>query len=217
MNIILLGGPGSGKGTQADQLKAKLGLTHISTGDLFREHIGNNTKLGLKAQEYINRGELVPDNITIAMVRDRLMRPDIKKGIIFDGFPRTRTQAEALDSLMDELGDKIDVVLCIIVSDDEIVDRLSGRMICQECKTPFHTTFNPFTTCPYNKCQGEYLCHRDDDKPETVRARLKTYHDLTKPLIDYYQDADMIKILDGEKSIEDVTNDALESVQALKH
>jgi adenylate kinase len=215
MNIILLGGPGSGKGTQAERIQSQLGLTHVASGDLFRENLNNKTELGILAEQYMSRGELVPDEVTIAMVRERLQRPDIQQGVVFDGFPRTLTQAAKLDEMMAELGQKINGVFYIKVSDDEIVRRLSGRLICRECQTPFHKEFNPFTKCPFDKCNGEYLYQREDDKPETVRARLRTYYEQTSPLIDYYQKAGLLITISGEKAIDKVTQDILEAVRQL--
>ncbi len=219
MNVILLGGPGSGKGTQAKRLKTELGMTHLSTGDLFREHLDKNTPLGQKAREYMDRGDLVPDDITISMVRERLKQPDIQNGVIFDGFPRTIPQAQALDELLEAIGGKIDAVLHIQVSDDEIVRRLSGRLICRKCNATFHKEFNPFTECPYGdeKCKGEHLYQREDDKPETVRARLAVYHRQTQPLIQYYQNAGLLVTIPGEGSIERVSEAILAAAGALAH
>jgi adenylate kinase len=215
MNIILFGPPGSGKGTQAGRLQAKLGLTHVATGDLFRENLKRETELGVLARGYMNRGDLVPDEVTVAMLRERIQRPDVQDGVIFDGFPRTNAQAEALQELMAALGRKIDGVIFIKVSVEELVNRLSGRLICGECQVPFHKIYNPFTTCPYDCCQGEYLYQRDDDQPETVRARLKTFQDQTAPLIDYYRQRELLITLSGEKPVETVTHDILEAVRNL--
>ncbi len=214
MNIILLGAPGSGKGTQAEHLMSALGLTHIATGDLFRYNLKNRTKLGLMAEEFMNKGQLVPDEVTIAMVRERLQEPDVKQGIIFDGFPRTLPQAEALTALMAELGMVLDRVVYLVVPDEDIVERLSGRLICKECQTPFHKVYNPFKTCPHNKCQnGEYLYQRDDDKPETVKARLDTFHKQTAPLIAYYQKTGSLVEVPGTGDIEKVKQAILAAVQ----
>ncbi|MBI1878231.1 MAG: nucleoside monophosphate kinase, partial [Chloroflexi bacterium] len=172
MNLVLIGAPGAGKGTQADKVAAKFGIQHIATGDLFRENLKNETELGKLAKTYMDRGELVPDDVTEAMVRERLARPDTTNGVVFDGFPRTPAQAEALNDILTGLNRRLDGVLYIKVSDEEIVSRLSGRLICRECQTPFHKIYNPFKTCPFGKCQGEYLYQRDDDKEETIRARL---------------------------------------------
>lgn len=217
MNLILLGAPGSGKGTQAERIQREFGLTHIATGDLFRYNLKNRTELGQLAEGYMQRGELVPDDVTIAMVRERLQRPDISQsgGILFDGFPRTETQAEALTALMSEMGSQIDAVIYLLVDDEEIVTRLGGRMICKECQTPFHATYNPFVTCPFNKCQGEYLYQRDDDKPETVRARLATFHKQTRPLVDYYHKAGLLVELPGSGAIDEITAAILQTVRSL--
>jgi adenylate kinase len=213
MNIILLGAPGSGKGTQAETLKSTLGLTHIATGDLFRYNLKNETPLGLKAKAYMDKGQLVPDDVTIAMVRDRLQEPDAKQGILFDGFPRTPAQAEALTTLMAELGMKIDRVIYLRVPDEEIIERLSGRLICKECQVPFHKTFNPFKTCPSGKCHGEFLYQRDDDKPEVVRARLDTFHTQTAPLVEYYQKAGVLANVPGSGDIEVIKQAIINAVK----
>jgi adenylate kinase len=213
MNLILLGAPGSGKGTQAEQLTGTLGLTHIATGDLFRYNLKNRTELGLLAEGYMKRGELVPDEVTVAMVRDRLQQPDVARGVLFDGFPRNLSQARALDALLHELGARVNGVIYLDVADDEIVARLSGRWICRECQTPFHQQYNPFKTCPLGKCQGEYLYQRDDDKAETVRARLETFHNQTKPLVDYYQQAGVLVNVPGVGEIEQITQAILQAAR----
>jgi adenylate kinase len=213
MDLILIGGPGTGKGTQAELLQGKLGLTHIASGDLFRENIDSGTELGLLAKWYIDQGKLVPDDVTVDMIRERLQKLDSEQGILFDGFPRTLTQAEALDHLLAELDRKIDLVIHLEVSDDEIVRRLSGRLICRECQTPFHRDFNPFTKCPYDKCSGEFLYQREDDKPETVRARLKVFQKQTTPLIEHYMKNGSLVKIDGEKSVEAVFKAILEALK----
>ncbi|MFQ5738365.1 MAG: adenylate kinase [Acidobacteriota bacterium] len=215
VNIVLLGAPGSGKGTQADKLQAVLGLIHVASGDLFRENLKENTKLGLLAREYMNRGDLVPDSVTVEMLRRRLRRADAPKGIVLDGFPRTLAQAEALGQLLAELGQPLDGVLYIQVSDQEVVRRLSGRLICRECQTPFHQTFNPFEKCPENRCDGEFLYQREDDKPETVRTRLKTFGKQTKPLIDYYRRLGILFTVRGEGSVAEVTQALLQILHKL--
>jgi adenylate kinase len=215
MDLILFGAPGTGKGTQAEFLQAELGLTHIATGDLFREHLRNRTRLGLAAQEYMNRGQLVPDEVTIDMVRERMQRSDIKQGVLFDGFPRTLPQAEALTKLMSELGLNIDAVIHLDVPTEEIVTRLSGRFICRECQAPFHKVYNPFQTCPYNKCHGEYLYQRDDDKPETVRERLEVFYKQTRPLIEYYQSAGLLHTVSGLGEIDEVKQAILDVIKSL--
>jgi adenylate kinase len=216
LNIVLFGAPGSGKGTQAERLCKQYDLPHIATGDLFRENLNNNTELGQLARSYMNRGELVPDDVTVAMVRDRLARPDTDRGFLLDGFPRTLPQAKALDQLLTELGRRIDGVLYIMVTDEAIVNRLSGRIICRECQTPFHKVHNPFKTCPLNKCQGEYLYQRDDDNPETVQARLNTFHTQTAPLIDYYKAAGALIEIAGEGNVSQIAERTIAAIEGLK-
>jgi adenylate kinase len=213
MDLILIGGPGTGKGTQAELLQDKLSLTHIASGDLFRENIDGRTELGLTAKRYIDQGKLVPDDVTVDMIRKRLQELDSEQGILFDGFPRTLPQAEALDHLLAELNRKIDLVIHLEVSDDEIIRRLSGRLICRECQTPFHREFNPFVKCPYDKCSGEFLYQREDDKPETVRARLKVFQKQTAPLIEHYMAKGLLVKIDGEKSVETVFKAILEALK----
>jgi adenylate kinase len=215
MNIVLLGAPGSGKGTQADRLCEQFNVPHIATGDLFREHLKKETELGKLAKGYMDCGELVPDDVTVAMVRERFSRDDAQRGFVLDGFPRTLAQAEALTRMLDKMGRQLDGVIYIKVSDEEIVTRLSGRIICKECQTPFHKVFNPFKSCPYNKCNGEYLYQRDDDKPETVRARLETFHRQTEPLISYYQQAGLLLDVDGEGEVSAITGRVLAAAQSL--
>jgi adenylate kinase len=212
--IVLLGPPASGKGTQAAQLREFLNLPHIASGDLFRENLNKETELGLKARLYMDRGELVPDDITIAMVMERLSRPDCAVGALLDGFPRTIGQAEALDQALADRGQKIGVVPCLTVPDEVVVERLGGRLICRECQEPFHKIYNPFQSCPYNKCQGEHLYQRDDDRPETVRQRLKVYQEQTSPLIDYYRRQGVLVEINGDQPIDAVQADLRAAVAA---
>jgi adenylate kinase len=212
MDLILIGGPGTGKGTQAELLQDRLGLTHISSGDLFRENIDGKTELGLLAKVYIDQGRLVPDKVTIDMIRERLKEPDVEQGILFDGFPRTLPQADALDGLLAHLNRKIDHVIHLVVSEKEIVRRLSGRLICRECQVPFHRDFNPFINCPYDQCSGEFLYQREDDKPETVLERLKVFQKQTAPLINRYQSQGLLVNIDGEGSVEEVFQTTLEAL-----
>jgi adenylate kinase len=205
--IILLGPPGSGKGTQAARVSESLNLPHVASGDLFRCNLKNETELGLKAKAYMDRGDLVPDDITIAMVMERLSQPDCANGVLLDGFPRTVTQAEALDQALAAQGHRVSKVPLIAVPDEVVVERLSGRLICRECQAPFHTIYNPFQTCPYDKCQGEYLYQRDDDKPETVRSRLQVYWKQTSPLIEYYRDHGVLVEIYGDQPMEAVEAD----------
>jgi adenylate kinase len=202
--IVLIGPPGSGKGTQAARISQELNIPHVSSGDLFRHNLDNETDLGKKAKMYIDRGSLVPDDITIAMVLDRLSQPDCVKGALLDGFPRTLAQAEALDKALAARGNKVSLVPFIAVSDQVVIKRLSGRRICRKCQAPFHVDYNPFRSCPYNKCHGEYLYQRDDDKPETVRSRLKVYWEQTSPLISYYRDTGVLVEINGDQAIEAV-------------
>ncbi len=215
LDIILVGGPGSGKGTQAHHLTNHLHLEHISTGDLFRDHIRSATGLGKLAQTYIENGELVPDNITEAMVAERLemLAPD--QGFILDGFPRTTPQAEALTEIMNKLQRRLSAVLHIEVTDDVIVERLSNRLTCRSCQTSFHRRYNPPVQdgiC--DQCGGK-LYIRDDDNPDTIRTRLKTYHRQTEPLISYYRKADLLTVIDGELPLNEVTQSMIAQLQRM--
>jgi adenylate kinase len=212
---LLLGPPGAGKGTQAERLEEELKLPHVASGDLFRENLRNETELGLLARKYMDKGQLVPDDVTIAMMRERLQRPDCDQGAILDGFPRTQPQAESLDKMLAQMGRKLDGVLYIAVPDEELVRRLSGRWICRQCQTPYHTVFSPPAregVC--DVCGGE-LYQRDDDKPDTVRARLKVYHQQTSSLIDYYRQVDLLVEVDGAGDIETVSATLLEAARNL--
>ncbi len=202
--IVLLGPPASGKGTQAAQLREALDLTHVASGDLFRENLSNETELGLKAKEYMDRGALVPDDITIAMVMDRLSRPDCAGGALLDGFPRTIAQAEALDAALTAQGHKINLVPNIAVPDDVLVERVGGRRICRTCGESYHIQFNPPRKEGVCDRDGGELYQRDDDQPETVRQRLKVYWDQTSPLIDYYRAQGVLVEINGDQSIEAV-------------
>jgi len=213
MNLVLLGAPGSGKGTQAAFLQRELGLTHIASGDLFRDHLQRRTDLGLRASDYMARGALVPDSITIEMLRDRVSASDAVHGVLLDGFPRTMEQAIALNEMMASLEREIEAVLYVEVPDDELVERLAGRLICRECQVPFHRTANPFRACPHGRCAGEHLYQRADDAPETVRARLVTFHRQTAPVIDYYRLIDLLVTVPGHGAVEDVQRATLEAVR----
>ena len=204
VNIVLVGGPGSGKGTQAEKLQAHLSLPHISTGDLFRENLHNKTSLGDLARSYMDKGALVPDDVTEAMVEERLVRPDALAGFILDGFPRTLTQAYALTEIMNTAKRRISKVIFIRVSDQEIVERLAGRLICRDCQTPYHIKFNPpkvENIC--NHCNSQ-LYQRDDDNPKTIRSRLKTFHQQTGPILNYYRGAGVLVEIDGEGAVSSV-------------
>ena len=216
MYLILLGPPGAGKGTQAERLEKELCLPHVASGDLFRENLRNETELGLLAKTYMDTGDLVPDDVTIAMVRDRLQRPDCEQGAILDGFPRTQAQAESLDEMLADMGRSLDGVLYIAVPDEELVGRLSGRWICRQCQTPYHTMFSPPAREGVCDACGGQLYQRDDDRPETVRARLKVYHEQTAPLIDYYRQAGLLVEVDGAGGIEAVSAAMLEAASNLR-
>ncbi len=212
MNLVLLGAPGSGKGTQAKALCEALRLTHVSTGALFREEVAHGSPLGLRIRDCISRGALVPDDTTVGMLRERLQRKDMGEGAVFDGFPRTVQQAEALDVMMWSLHGQLDGAVYIDVPDEDIVRRLSGRMVCRECDAPFHVTANPFSACPKGECHGEFLYRRDDDQPDTVRARLEVFHRTTQPVIEYYRSRSRLASVDGRGSVEDVNRAMFEAV-----
>jgi adenylate kinase len=215
MNLLLLGGPGSGKGTQAEYLQRDFSLNHISSGELFRENLSHHTPLGELAESYMNRGELVPDKITDDMI-ESCLRQYHGSGFLLDGFPRTLTQAQALTGMLDRLSLPLAGVVYLRASDSVLIQRLSGRWICTQCHTPFHLLFNPPTKpgiC--NKCGAE-LFQRDDDKPETVRARLVTYHKLTEPVIDYYSKRGLLRIVDAEGDIQTVWRRVRKTVEQIK-
>jgi adenylate kinase len=215
MNVVLLGAPGSGKGTQASVIAAELRVTHVASGDLFRDNLRNRTPLGLRAEEYMTRGALVPDEITIAMLRERLQQPDADAGVLLDGFPRTMEQAIALSAMLETLNREIHAVFYVEVADDILVDRLSGRLICRECQTPFHRTANPFTSCPKHACTGEHLYQRADDSPDTVRARLVTFHRQSEPVIDYYRLLNLLVTVPGSGSVDEVKRATLQAAREL--
>lgn len=207
--IVLLGPPGVGKGTQAKILSERSGLAHISSGDLFRENIKNQTELGKLAQTFMTQGELVPDDVTIAMIRDRLHRQDCKAGAILDGFPRTPAQAEALEKMLQEFKGQVDAVPIIAAAQDVLKERLNDRWTCRAVGHIFNAKSNPpkvAGTCDYD---GSDLYQRDDDKAETVIHRIQVYLDQTSPLIDYYRDSGKLIEIDGMQSIEQVTQDLL--------
>jgi adenylate kinase len=205
MNIVFLGPPGAGKGTQAKILIERYGIPQVSTGDMLREHRAKGTELGKKAQEYMDKGQLVPDEIILGMVKERLSQPDCQKGFILDGFPRTVAQAEALDKLLSEMGKKLDFALALIVPDDLLVERLTGRRTCKSCGMMYHIKYKPpKVEGKCDVCEGE-LYQRPDDNEETVRNRLKVYHEQTAPLIEYYKNKGILREIDGRKSIEEIT------------
>lgn len=205
MNIVFLGPPGAGKGTQAKILIERYGIPQVSTGDMLREHRAKGTELGKKAQECMDKGQLVPDEIILGMVKERLSQPDCQKGFILDGFPRTVAQAEALGKLLSEMGKKLDFALALIVPDDLLVERLTGRRTCKSCGMMYHIKYKPpKVEGKCDVCEGE-LYQRPDDNEETVRNRLKVYHEQTAPLIEYYKNKGILREIDGSKSIEEIT------------
>ena len=213
--LVLLGGPGAGKGTQAERLAEALGIPQVSTGDLFRENLKRETELGQLAKGYMERGELVPDEVTVGMVRERLARPDASNGVIFDGFPRTIAQAEALEELLAELGHKLAVVPNIEVPEDVLLARLAGRWTCRKCGAMVHQLFSPPQeegVC--DRCSGE-LYQRSDDTPETQKHRIVVYLEQTAPLIDYYREKELLVDVDGRPDIETIQAELLGIIRTL--
>ncbi len=204
MKIIMLGAPGAGKGTQAKQIADKYKIPHISTGDIFRANIKNGTELGNKAKSYMDQGLLVPDELVVDLVVDRVKQEDCQNGYVLDGFPRTIPQAEALDGALEAIGEKIDYAIDVEVPDENIVRRMSGRRACVSCGATYHLVhIPPKAEGICDKC-GSELILRDDDKPETVEKRLKVYHDQTQPLIDYYTKKNVLVEVDGTVDMSDV-------------
>ena len=204
MKIIMLGAPGAGKGTQAKKIAEKYHIPHMSTGDIFRANIKNGTELGKKAKTYMDQGLLVPDELTVDLVIDRVGQDDCKDGYILDGFPRTIPQAECLDAALEKRGEKVDFAINVEVPDENIVNRMSGRRACVGCGATYHIKYNPTKVDGVCDACGEKLVLRDDDKPETVQKRLGVYHDQTQPLIDYYTKSGVLKEVDGTVDMEDV-------------
>ena len=213
MNLILLGPPGAGKGTQAINLAKKLGAAHIATGDMFRQAIANGTPIGKKAKEYMDRGTLVPDEVTIQMLLERLGQPDAKNGFILDGFPRNISQAEALDKALGDRNSTMDWTLSIEVRDEELMGRLTGRWVCRTCQTPYNVKSSPPKVAgKCDRCGGE-LYQRDDDKEAVIINRLKVYREQSLPLVDYYSSSGRLKRVNGEQPIENVERDLLEAAR----
>ncbi|TFD99363.1 MULTISPECIES: adenylate kinase [Jeotgalibacillus] len=216
MNIVLMGLPGAGKGTQAERIIEKYNIPHISTGDMFRAAIKNGTELGLKAKSFMDQGDLVPDEVTIGIVRERLSNDDCQEGFLLDGFPRTVAQADALDALLKDLGKELDYVLNIKVEKEELMKRLTGRWICKTCGATYHTVFNP--PAVEGKCDkdGGELYQREDDKPETVKNRLDVNMKQTQPLLDFYGSKGVLKDIDGQQNIDKVFSDVDELLGGLR-
>ena len=208
MKLILLGAPGSGKGTMAAVLKNEYSITHISTGDIFRANIKEQTPLGIEAKKYIDAGALVPDEITISMVEDRLAQDDCKNGYLLDGFPRTIAQAEKLDEMLSKSGSKIDAVINVTVPADVILGRVVNRRVCTSCGESYNVVSRPTKVEGVCDVCGKEVVHRDDDKPETVKARLETYEKNTKPLIDFYEEKGIVIVADNSRSPEEAFSQA---------
>lgn len=206
MKIIMLGAPGAGKGTQAKKIAAKYAIPHISTGDIFRANIKNNTELGQKARTYMDKGELVPDELVVDLIMDRFKEADCANGYVLDGFPRTIPQAEALDEALTNAGEKIDYAINVEVPDENIVNRMSGRRACVSCGSTYHVVYAPTKVDGICDRCGKELILRDDDKPETVQNRLNVYHKQTQPLIDFYKNKGVLAEVDGTVDMEDVFN-----------
>ncbi len=205
MNIILMGLPGAGKGTQAEKIVATYGIPHISTGDMFRAAMQQETELGLKAKSFMDKGELVPDEVTNGIVKERLQQADTGKGFLLDGFPRTQAQAEALDKIMEELNRSIDAVINIEVNPDILMQRLTGRIICRNCGSTYHKTNNPPKvegTC--DRCGSHDFYQREDDKPETVENRIQINIEQSKPILNYYNAKGLLRNVDGESGIDNL-------------
>ena len=204
MKIIMLGAPGAGKGTQAKKIAEKYQIPHISTGDIFRANIKGGTELGMKAKTFMDQGMLVPDEITIGMLMDRIGQEDCINGYVLDGFPRTIPQAESLTKALAERGEKVDYAINVDVPDENIINRMSGRRACLGCGATYHITFNPPVKEGICDTCGQELVLRDDDKPETVKKRLDVYHQQTQPLIDYYKTAEVLAEVDGTQPMDAV-------------
>ncbi|MCG1271683.1 adenylate kinase [Staphylococcus epidermidis] len=215
MNIILMGLPGAGKGTQASEIVKKFPIPHISTGDMFRKAIKDETDLGKEAKSYMDRGELVPDEVTVGIVKERISEDDVKKGFLLDGFPRTIDQAESLSQIMSELDREIDAVINIEVPEEELMNRLTGRRICEKCGTTYHLVFNPPKVDGICDIDGGKLYQREDDNPETVSNRLSVNVKQSKPILEYYNNKGVLKNIDGSKDIDEVTKDVIDILDHL--
>lgn len=208
MNLILLGPPGAGKGTQAAEIVRNYSLVQLSTGDMLRENVANNTDLGKKAKVIMESGGLVPDEIMVGMIRNRIQNPDCENGFILDGFPRTEQQAKALDELLLELGKKLNVVIEIRVNDEALLERIVGRFTCAKCGEGYNKSFKPLKVEGFcDKCNSEEFVYRKDDNAQTVKSRLQSYHEQTEPLIPYYKEKGVLKVVDGMKDMNFVSED----------
>ncbi len=214
MRIIMLGPPGAGKGTQAKLIAQRYHIPQISTGDIFRSNTQRGTELGLLAKTYMDAGELVPDDVTVAMLRDRISEDDCEDGYILDGFPRTLLQAEALTRLLDDRQEMLDYAIDVDVPDEPIIERMSGRRVCPNCGTAYHIIFNPSKEEGICDVCGEELVLRDDDREDTVRNRLRVYHEQTYPLIEYYNNEGILMTVDGTKDVGEVFADIVTMLEA---
>ena len=214
MKIIMLGAPGAGKGTQAKMIAEKFGIPHISTGDIFRANIKNGTELGKKAKEYMDQGQLVPDELTVQILLDRVAEADCKDGYVLDGFPRTIPQADVLDKELTKLGDQVDFAINVDVPDENIIRRMSGRRACLKCGATYHIEHIPPKKEGICDTCGSELVQRDDDKPETVKNRLSVYHEQTQPLIEYYTEKNILKTVDGTRDMQEVFGDIVDILKA---
>jgi len=207
--IVLLGAPGAGKGTQAKRVSHKMGLPHISSGDLFREHERRQTELGREARRYTSRGDLVPDGVTIAMIRERLGQPDSQAGAVLDGFPRTAPQAEALAGLLGEIQSRVEHAVLIRASEEQLVERLAGRRVCTAQGHVYHLSYHPPKQPGLCDQDGSALLQREDDRPETVRNRIRVYARQTRPVVEYYREQGVLREIEGDQAIDQVTEDIL--------
>jgi adenylate kinase len=216
VRLVLVGPPGAGKGTQAQFIAQHLGVPQISTGDIFRANVSQGTPLGLEAKAYMDRGDLVPDDVTVNMVRDRLAEEDAKEGFLLDGFPRTVPQAQTLDDMLADTGFKLDVVLELVVDDDEVIRRLSGRRTCRTCNHIWHVDFDPPATAGVCDIDGGELYQRDDDRAETIANRLAVYADATRPLVNYYAGRGLLVGVDATGPVDDVTARAIDALRPFR-
>ena len=215
MNLILMGLPGAGKGTQAEKIVEKYDIPHISTGDMFRLAIKEGTALGKEAKSYMDKGELVPDEVTIGIVRERLSKPDCQKGFLLDGFPRTIAQAEALENLLTDMEEALNYILHIDVPKEQLIERLTGRRICPTCGATYHVDFNPPKVDGKCDHDGSELVQREDDQPETVRKRIEVNVEQTQPLLDFYHEKGYLVSFEGDKDINEVFRDIDQKLGAL--
>lgn len=216
LNLVLLGPPGSGKGTQGERLNEDLRLPYYATGDILRGAVRDQTELGVSAKEYMDRGDLVPDEVIVGVIAERIDSEEARDGFILDGFPRTTPQAEALDAKLGELGREVNAVLLIATSDDEVVRRLGGRRTCEANGHVYHVEFNPPKTEGVCDVDGSPLIARDDDQPDVIRRRLATYHEKTEPLVTYYDDRGVLRRVDGQRDPDEVTEELRRTLATMR-